>query len=282
MATATTTEPMREVARYPYYDSDGTHLYDQVRFEPKDFRPQMADGSWGLTCQRVLYRLPQIIGPIEDEKFIWIVEGEKDADLLAAFDFPVTTAGPASAWESCDTTPLLRAHGVVILPDRDDAGEELVKRIGYTLFGSIRWIHVMRLESETQPTPKGFDVSDWAGENPAEHDVHLLHSMRSAMAPLWKPPPRPRRATRRGRTYRRTKRTPGLPYDVGDLTFTMGGRLSHGNTAVVYCPAHQDEGSANPGLSLTGIDIDQTLAFCHSGCDFRSIAEAVRDMMEDD
>lgn len=35
MAKATT--PLREVARYHYYDAEHNHLYDQVRFEPKDF-----------------------------------------------------------------------------------------------------------------------------------------------------------------------------------------------------------------------------------------------------
>jgi putative DNA primase/helicase len=43
------------VATYPYHDEHGTHLFNVVRFEPKDFRQQRADGVWSMKgVRRVL------------------------------------------------------------------------------------------------------------------------------------------------------------------------------------------------------------------------------------
>ncbi len=78
----------RVVATYRYTDENGQHLYDVVRFEPKDFRQRAADGTWSIkNIRRVLYRLPELKGKAK----VFITEGEKDADALWALGLPATT-----------------------------------------------------------------------------------------------------------------------------------------------------------------------------------------------
>src|SRR5262249_45264571 len=63
------------VAEYAYHDENGVHLYDVVRFQPKDFRLRKSDGTWSLDgTRRVLYRLQDVLRAVA----VFIVEGEKD------------------------------------------------------------------------------------------------------------------------------------------------------------------------------------------------------------
>ena len=71
------------IATYPYRDEAGELLYEVVRYEPKSFLQRKPDGSggwiWNLSGvrRRVLYRLPQI----QRQTTVYIVEGEKDAEI---------------------------------------------------------------------------------------------------------------------------------------------------------------------------------------------------------
>jgi hypothetical protein len=66
---------------YRYCDEGGRHLYDVVRFEPKDFRQRRADRTWKMDgVRRVVYRLPEMQG----KSVVYIPEGEKDVDRLRA------------------------------------------------------------------------------------------------------------------------------------------------------------------------------------------------------
>ena len=82
----------RIVATYPYRDEDGKLLFEVVRFAPKDFRQRRPDGSGGRTwnvqgVRRVLYRLPEVV----KAERVFIVEGEKDSDLLHEWGMCGTT-----------------------------------------------------------------------------------------------------------------------------------------------------------------------------------------------
>ena len=255
---------MRITDTYPYKHPDGTLAYEVVRFEPKDFRPRMPDGSWGLKADRILYRLPQL----DTSGFVWVCEGEKDADNLAAYGLVTTTTGAASSWNATDTKPLRDAWGVVVVPDCDDAGEAFALAVAKSLFTHTP-VFILDLGGED-----GYDVSDYL----EDHGSQELMTLRSN-TPKWHPPKTKRSHARKRRFRGRKKKgTPGLPYGIDDLSWEFGG-TQHGDNRVVYCPAHDDEGGT-PGLSLTAIDDDNTLAYCHSGCDFLEIARAVKERME--
>jgi len=254
---------------YPYYSADGTLMYEVVRFIPKDFRPRMPDGAWGLTADRILYRLPQLdIGG-----FVFVCEGEKDADTLAAHGLVATTSGAAGSWAATDTTPLHDAWGVVVVPDCDPAGVEFALTVAKSLFTHTK-VQILNLGGAD-----GYDATDFVEDN----GIQALLTLRSS-TPNYHPPKRKRKhGHNRGhkRGHVRKQGRPGLPYGIDDLVYELGGARTyrmHAGT-VVYCPAHDDEGGT-PGLSLTPIDDDTTLAYCHSGCDFLEIARAVKERME--
>ena len=91
-------------AVYEYHDETGVLLYASVRFEPKAFRQGKPDGQGGLTwnmagVRRVPYRLPELVRAAQAGELVWIVEGEKDADRLAALGLVATTnVGGAGKW----------------------------------------------------------------------------------------------------------------------------------------------------------------------------------------
>jgi hypothetical protein len=119
----------RVVAAYDYVGADGNLLYQVVRFEPKTFRQRRTDGqggwAWGLgDVHRVLYRLPEVLRAGRAGETIWVVEGEKDADALAAAGVVATTAaqGAKSPWLEDYTQSLAGAGEVVVVADNDPPG----------------------------------------------------------------------------------------------------------------------------------------------------------------
>src|SRR5262249_37399127 len=86
----------RIVETYDYTDEEGALLYQNVRYEPKDFRQRRPDGKGGWTwslngCRRVPYRMPEL------HEFagapIVLTEGEKDSDKGASLGMLCTTVG---------------------------------------------------------------------------------------------------------------------------------------------------------------------------------------------
>ena len=123
--------PKRVVAEYKYADENGDVLFVKVRYEPRDFRVKRPNGHGGWIwkiagARRVLYRLPEVLAAISSGKTVYLVEGEKDADRLAALGYAATCnfdgaakEGQRTKWHSRygDT---LRGADVVIVADRDD------------------------------------------------------------------------------------------------------------------------------------------------------------------
>jgi hypothetical protein len=148
-------------ATYDYFDELGVLLYQVVRLEPKSFRQRQPrpEGGWRWDMQgarRVLYRLPELLAaPLE--RNVFIVEGEKDADALAATGRIVTTnVGGAGKWRPEYDEPF-RDRRVVILPDNDEAGRDHAEGIRVRLSMVAESVVVKPLPGVP---PKG-DVSDW-------------------------------------------------------------------------------------------------------------------------
>jgi 5S rRNA maturation endonuclease (ribonuclease M5) len=146
------------VNTYDYVDEDGQLLFQVVRKTGKRFvqrRPDGADGwIWNLgDTRRVLYRLPQVLEAVETGIPVYVVEGEKDADRLAAVGY-VATCNPhgAGKWRSTYNASLEGAD-VVIVADRDEAGRAHARDIAHQLEGIAANVRVL------EPAV-GKDVSD--------------------------------------------------------------------------------------------------------------------------
>ena len=157
-------------AIYNYRNADGNLMFQVLRKEPKDFIQRRPIGKGGYIYDLkgvppILYRLPEL-NDADPTEWIFVVEGEKDADNLAQLGLSVTTSPMgAGKWKRIDDTPL-HGRNIVILPDNDDAGERHAKDIATALIGKAAQVKVLNLPNLP---PKG-DVSDWlsAGGTKAE------------------------------------------------------------------------------------------------------------------
>ena len=126
------------VAEYDYLDENGELLYQSLRYEPKDFRqrrpcPRTGNWLWDLCGVRlVLYRTPEILR--QTAKVVWLVEGEKAADTLARAGLLATcnVGGCGMGWRD-EYGVQLRGRRVVLLPDNDAPGRQLMQKAAGSL-----------------------------------------------------------------------------------------------------------------------------------------------------
>jgi RecA-family ATPase len=147
----------RIVAKYDYTDTAGALLYQVLRLEPKGFRQRRPDGNggwiWALDQRRVLYRWPELLK--YPDGTVFICEGEKDADRVAALGHCATTVAAGKWTEECVTA--LGGRDVIILEDNDDAGRAKALAAAQALHGSAKTIRIVSLPD----LPDKGDVSDW-------------------------------------------------------------------------------------------------------------------------
>jgi hypothetical protein len=146
--------PRRVAAEYPYVSEHGELLFIKVRYEPKDFRVKRPDGRGGWTFKlgsapRVLYRLPEVIAAVEAGRPVYVVEGEKDADRLAATGECATCNfdGAAKAVHRPKWRPeygdVLRGAEVIVIADRDEPGIAHAQAVAADLSGKAKSVVVM-------------------------------------------------------------------------------------------------------------------------------------------
>lgn len=152
------------VAIYEYKDESNQLLYEVIRLKPKGFRQRRKDPKkpskylWNLgRVRRVLYRLPEICQAIIEQKVIFVVEGEKDADSLFSLGFVATTCpNGAMKWKR-EYSESLRNANVVIIPDNDLMGERHAKHVFDYLIGIAQKVRIVKLPD----LPLKEDVTYW-------------------------------------------------------------------------------------------------------------------------
>ncbi|GEM_PF-338519 len=164
------TKPTK-TATYPYINKDGQLICWKQRFEPgfegkdksfiwqqygKDGRP--INNRTG--CEKILYRLPEILTGIEKNEMIFLVEGEKDADILLKNMLIAGTAPETTEWNEGFTNTLKNAN-VVLLYDNDKAGLKRKDLITNSLYGKVKKLRVINLPGIEYSESHGKDVSDW-------------------------------------------------------------------------------------------------------------------------
>ncbi|MGQ7793755.1 phage/plasmid primase, P4 family [Faunimonas sp. B44] len=153
------------VATYDYRDERGTTLFQAVRFEPKGFAQRRPDGRggwlWGVQGVRLVpYRLPDMLAAVPDTVFI--VEGEKDADRLAAAGFVATTNPMGAGKWRAEYAAHFAGRDCYILPDNDEPGRKRAEQVAASLLPVAATVRIVELPGLR---PKG-DVSDWLDLDP--------------------------------------------------------------------------------------------------------------------
>ncbi len=170
-------------AIYDYRDETGSLLFQVVREEPKAFKQRRPDGRstwiWNLDgVRRVLYRLPELLAAPMDA-VVHVVEGEKDADALAALGLVATTNPEGAGKWRPEFTEVLRDRVVVILADNDEAGRHHVQHVAQALHSVAASMKIVQLPG----LPEKGDVSDWLGAG----GTRELFKQLVAQTPEWMP-----------------------------------------------------------------------------------------------
>jgi hypothetical protein len=235
----------RIVATYDYVDEEGDLLLQVVRYEPKEFRQRrpdpLVDGGWNWSVKgvrQVPYRLPDLIEAVAREAPVFVVEGEKDVDALAAVGIAATcNAGGAGKWPATFVEHLVGAD-VIILPDNDDAGRNHRDVVAGSLRGAAARVRVLDLPDLP---PKG-DVSDWLA---AGGDAQALYRLVDTRARPWTAgPPQSRFGAIQWADLDRVEVR--QDYLVEDIIF-------QGDTGLIY-------GESGSGKSFLAVDMGLAIA----------------------
>jgi hypothetical protein len=160
--------------------------------------------SAGLGKQeRVLYRLPAVKPHTEDGGLVFILEGEKDVHTLEDHGFHATTAGSADSWQDRFAQQLAGGK-VVVIPDNDEAGEELARDAAKSCFPVAEWVRVLRLED----VPDGGDVTDWFSRGHTGEELSSLVEETDE----WTPDTAPSLNGQAGEDSRQDASTGGVPF----------------------------------------------------------------------
>lgn len=193
-------------AAWEYRDEAGVPLFRVCRTDGPDgkhFWQEQPDGSRRLTdVRRVVYRLPEVRRAIESGQTIYVVEGEKCADAVAALGLCATT-NPMGAgkWRNEYSESFRGARAVRVLSDNDGAdeqhpehgrkgqrhAEEVARSLSLVGVSDIRVVH---FPEQTKPDGSaGGDVADWLAARREVPQGQLKQALLEFIerAPRWAP-----------------------------------------------------------------------------------------------
>lgn len=162
------------VATYTYRDASGQVVFVKERKPNKKFSIKRPDGRGGWVFQgvfagkeaapKVLYRLPELIAAVKDGRTVFVVEGEKDCDNLAARGYVATCNydgaaldGQNQKWRpELEYAQHFEGADVVVIADRDNPGYAHARAIVHDLRMVAKSIRVV----EAAMDKTGADVTD--------------------------------------------------------------------------------------------------------------------------
>lgn len=225
---------------YDYLDADGKLVYQAIRFrEPKGFTQRRPDGQgdwiWNLSgVTRIPYRLPELL----KSDFAFVVEGEKDADNIAALGVVATCNSQGAGKFGDELVPHFAGKSVAILPDNDSVGREHAYDVARKLHGTAKSIKVVEIPN----LPDKGDVSDYLASGGTLDGLRKLYRE----APQWTPETAPHPEDVHVSCLREEidaagglgafwdlRRVSGIPTPYEKLTKALGGGFRAGEVYVV-------------------------------------------------
>jgi hypothetical protein len=180
------------VAIYDYEDATGKRSFQVLKFEPpgqaKQFRQRIGPQQvkWSIKgVQLVPYRLPELIEAVALGRAVFVVEGEKDVELLRSRGVPATcNAMGAGKWRD-EYDNFFNDADVVICGDNDEPGRKHVAQVVKHLKEVVKRLRVLELASIWPDIGPSDDVSDWF-----EHGGGTVEALWAAVGVLddWKLP----------------------------------------------------------------------------------------------
>ncbi|HEX9950439.1 MAG TPA: DUF3987 domain-containing protein [Rubricoccaceae bacterium] len=168
-------------ARYVYTDAEGTLVFEKERRVPKAGHPAAGraktfvvrrpdpdrPGRWLYKQgpERPLYRAEDVRAAREAGRMVFVTEGEKDADNVAALGLTATTndgGAGTGKWHPEHAEPL-RGVRAIVLHDHDATGRAHARNVCRSLVGVAAEVRLLTLDTlpDGRPMPVKGDVSDW-------------------------------------------------------------------------------------------------------------------------
>ncbi|MCE5222074.1 MAG: phage/plasmid primase, P4 family [Clostridium sp.] len=131
--------------------------------------------------QKILYNLPSVLKGITEDKTIYIVEGEKDADNLIKNGLIATTTSTGGGvgnekWND-SYSRYFKSAKVVILPDNDSSGQQFADQVKESILNYCYRVQVLTISN----IEKG-DISDWFEEG---HSILELYELLKEVKPQY-------------------------------------------------------------------------------------------------
>lgn len=169
-------QPVYKVERRIQADGQGNKFYWQYAYVDCRFRYFGGDKAKPEGAQDpTLYNLPAVLTGIQEGQRIYVVEGEKSADILNERGLIATTnAGGAGKWKA-EFGGILAGADVVILPDNDQPGERHAVDVAASLKGHAKSVKQLTLPGLNAKE----DVYDWLSGG---HSVDELSSLADSCA----------------------------------------------------------------------------------------------------
>ena len=169
---------------YPYTDEDGKVLFEVVRYIPKDFRQRVPDPAarggyrWSIKGIRpVIYRLPEVVKAIAEDRTIYLVEGEKDADNMALLGYVATTCPMGAGKWRGEHSEQLNGADVCIIPDNDKPGREHAEKAAKLLAGVAKSVKILDIAGACPELPEKGDITDFFHLLGRETGAQLLEKL---------------------------------------------------------------------------------------------------------
>jgi len=171
---------------------DYTDAFSVLRFNLADggktFRPVHRNGAGWVVADPPeplpLYR----VDALPADGLVWVVEGEKCADALAALGMPAVTSSHGSESPGKSYWAPLAGRDVVIWPDGNEAGRRYGQAVAAIITGLVPPARV-RIMEPPPGLPEGGDVVDWIEPLDAKEPEELRQAVLDLAdeAPEWAP-----------------------------------------------------------------------------------------------
>ena len=173
------TKPDRRiVATYDYRNIEGDPVFQVIRYEPKGFSQRRPDGNGGCIHNlKGVDIVPYRLDCFHDKETVFIVEGERHADLLWDWGIPGTT-NPMGAgkWRE-EFNRHFAGKNVAILPDNDEVGRKHALDVAGHLLPVAIAVKIVELPG----LPEKGDIVDWVE---AGHEKKELFELVTSAEPI--------------------------------------------------------------------------------------------------
>ena len=155
---------------YFYKDKDNMPVLARIKYKDKNTskkqysQANIIDGDYyklDFKSEKInlIYNMPRVLKSIQENKYVFLVEGEKDADNLNRLGFTATTCREINSTNS-EVLNSLNGANLVVIGDNDKVGKEHIQNVRNKLIGKVKSFRNLILK-EIYDLGEKADISDY-------------------------------------------------------------------------------------------------------------------------